>query len=280
MKGREVNVKKIIKRFGILIMLGGVLFMTGCKTKIEKLMEDELNKKYGEDFIVRSYYSEGTVFRGECSPVAKEEVVFDVRIENDGTPDLDDDYENKYMAYLITDDIREDIERFFPNSFVYSRFSFNCLYPVEITDLKGKELGDLFETIDVGDIYLSVRIYYSDKEEGYNGMYEEEFEYFSNILEKWNDKNEEVGVVVSLYNVDKESLEKVKEIYNTTYNWEHGDSKCEDIFGNCQMGDCFIGGTNLGNPKQISACFYENAETNIRDDFDEYIRRRELLDNE
>lgn len=278
MKGREVNVKKIIKRFGILIMLGGVLFMTGCKTKIEKLMEEELYKKYGEEFFVRSYYSEGTVFRGKCSPVAKEEVVFNVRIENDGTPNLDDDYDNKYMAYLITEDIREDIEGFFPNSFIHSECSFN--YPMKITDLKGKELGDLFETIGVGDIYLFVRIYYSDKEEGYEGMYEEEFEYFSNILEKWNDKNEEVRVVASLYNVDKESLEKVKGIYNTTYIWEHGDSKCEDIFGNCRMDDCLSGGTDLGNPKQISACFMEIAETNIRDDFDEYLRRRELLDNE
>lgn len=268
--------KKALKRSMILICASAVFFMTGCKTKIEKLMEEELYKKYGEEFFVRSYYSEGTVFRGKCSPVAKEEVVFNVRIENDGTPNLDDDYDNKYLAYLITEDIREDIEGFFPNSFIHSRCSIKN--PIEITDLKGRELGDLFETIGMGDIDLYVSIYYSDKEERYNGMYEEEFEYFSNILEKWNDKNEEVRVAAILHNVDKESLEKIKEIYYTTYIWE--DSKCWDIFGNYRMDECYDGGTYLGIPKQISACFDENAPTNIRDDFDEYLRRRELLDNE
>ena len=86
MKGRKIDVKRILKRFGILIMLGGVLFMTGCKSEMEKTIEETLYQKYGEEFEVHYVMAAGQVFTAECSPVDNEEIIFDVRIEDDETP--------------------------------------------------------------------------------------------------------------------------------------------------------------------------------------------------
>ena len=66
----------------------------------------------------------------------------------------------------------------------------------------------------------------------------------------------------------------MKELYTGNYS--------EEIFGidsvRFQKGDCSKGKSDLGNPPHVDACFNKNFV--VISGEEEYIRRRELIDNE
>lgn len=261
----------------LLICLLGCLCMTGCKSKMEKTIEETLYQKYGEEFFVRSHNSHGGAYRVKCSPVAREDVIFDVRIEDDETPDESDTYVNAYLAAQLTEKLKEDLNQFFPGAYYYATAAIMTNKP--IIDLKNKSVEDLLQNVNIEESELYLDIYYDEKI-GTAQNYEEEYEYFTRTIDDYKAQNKAIPVLVIIHKVDAETICKLEEFYKNHDDY-YINNYDRELFGNegYVLGDCFEGNSDLGNPKHISACFMELAPTYL-DDIDEYIRRRELLENE
>lgn len=248
--------------------------MTGCKTEMEKTIEETLYQKYGEEFFVRSVTAAGKVYYAQCSPIENEGIIFEVRIEDDGSPDEKDDYACYYIASLLDKKYKEDLDELFPDALFHSHL--NLPYGTTISELNGKAIEDVLQEVKGEDSLVFLDIYYCDNDE-YAKEYEKEFDYFSRINADNILQGKAVPLIVTLYKVSPEEKAKLAEFYKSHNTWMESNY-CQEIFG------CFyVGGDvnkdDLGTPEHISACFNEKSEGYV-DDVKEYIRRRELLDNE
>ena len=126
---------------------------------------------------------------------------------------------------------------------------------------------------------LFVHIYF-DKERGSNKLYEEEYYFFENTINEKISKGMMLPITVDITKVDSETIERLEEYYLHNYG------KKESYFRNniLKVEDYSLGinsnsSSDLGNPPNISACFKKDYSGYIGG-VNEYIRRRELLENE
>ena len=118
-------------------------------------------------------------------------------------------------------------------------------------------------------------IYY-DREIGTTKDYEREYKYFSQEIKKYVEEGKVEVPTVEICKVDSDALGRIEDYFSNNYNCR-GDFYTT-VLGveNYKMGD---NQNDLGNPPNIHICFKEKAPTYV-DNYDEYRRRREMLENE
>ena len=266
----------------LIVLLFSVipLFLSGCgQSKKEELILNYLTNKYGEEFIIHSTNSEGSVYHANCSPVAMPEVVFKVRIENDGTPDGKDNYASKYVSKLVNDVLKEDMKDFFPEAYCYTDLRVYC--ETEIRDQAGKSLQDIFATADAEKSDMIFYVFY-DKDVGSYKKYAEEYTYFTETIDEYIRDGKAVPVTVSFYKVDGQTIDRLDAFLKDHEIEDIFDmDKTQEVFGvdrlQSKLGICSDDSDDLGNPPNISACFKKKKSGTISG-VEEYIRRRELLE--
>lgn len=269
---------KRIRKLILIGLIGGIFIMSGCwkkgKTK-EDLAKELLRGKYNEEFTMHSFNEEGDVFYVTCSPIQLPEIVFEARIEQGDTPTLSDDYLECYVADKIDEVLRNDLGQYFPNLYVHTKIT--LILKDEIIDITGRDIESIISKKAGGDMY--VEIYY-DESVPSPKMYNQEYEYFTNTIDEYVRENKMLPITVHIYKVHSESIPKIEEYYRTSNKggtYRYKEIICDDIYS-YSLGDCSKGQSFLGNPPNISACFNHNYE--VIESKKEYIRRRELLDNE
>ncbi len=271
---------KRIKSIIMLILMGGILIMSGCGESREELIINYLTNKYGEKFVIHSINSEGSVYKANCSPAAMPDVVFKVRIENDGTPDGKDNYASKYVSKLVNDILKEDMKDFFPEAYCYTDLRVYC--KTVISEVEGKSLQDIFNTAEAEKSDMNFYVFY-DKDVGSNKKYAEEYNYFTETIDEYIQNGKAAPVTVSIYKVDSQTIDRIDTFLKDHEIEDIFDmDKTKEVFGldflQCKLGINSDKSDDLGNPPNISACFKKNKV--IISGEDEYIRRRELLENE
>ena len=271
--------KQRIEILVVLLITGISLFMSGCGKSREDITKELLSQKYGEEFNVYSIRSEGSVYYATCSPIDNSEIVFEARMV-DGLEQVDeDDYFERLYAHNINDILEEDLKLFFPKAFIHTTVS--CWPKNDITNLKGLDIVDLNRNIEKDSFYIQaayVDIYY-DGDIGTNKLYKEEYDYFTNKVEEYIKEEKMLPITISIIKVDDETIERLRSYY------EKNVGKGESYFNthvlevdDFKLGIVSIEDCSLGNPPNISACFQKDKPAYLSDE-NEYIRRRELLEN-
>jgi hypothetical protein len=269
--------KKLIKHIICFLIVLGMVFLTGCTSTYERCVERELKKKYSEDFTVvginTGSYGGGR-YSALVSPVANPDVIFEVDMLGKKMYDENsDDYPSRYTSKLITEYLKDDLEEFFPNAYFFSHVVLSG--GGKIRNVKGMTLDDIFDIADAETSEMTLYIFY-DEETGTAQKYEEEFEYFTETINEYIKNKRAVPVTVAIYKVDSEALENVERFYKYGISMSLSDRK--RIYGvDYEMGIFNENGTDVGSPPNIAACFDEGWPAYL-DDVQEYIRRRELLE--
>lgn len=245
-----------------------------------------LKKVYGEEFIVHEIdYDRWLIDKATVSPCAYPDVVFtaSLGLENELSYD---NYDQAFLGYLIEQELRTDLEPFFPGSYIHvshayadvnnnGSLDFRTMSIKEILDNSGLEYlsyGEhLFQpTCDV-DIYV-------DKAVGTTEDYEGEYEYFSKTIADKVSKNEMLPLCVSIYMVDKDTIDRLKDYNSKDLDYDH--YFYETVLGveDYELGVISEDTSDLGNPSNMSAVFAD-AYPAYLDNFDEYARRRKLLES-
>lgn len=205
-----------------------------------------LRQKYSEDFEILSVRYQGTVGYAMCSPVNDPEVIFEARFSSGVLNE--DTYVECKKAKEINDIFKEDLRDLFPNAYFRTYYLKTGLYL---------------------DIYISKTV-------GTPKLYNREYRYFTDQVNKYIEDGTMQEVTVTFYKVDNESIEKISEYF------KKNSVEKNDFYTNALGIDSFQVGNNndfLGKPTQISACFKKGMPSYL-DDEKEYIRRRELFENE
>lgn len=257
--------------------------MSGCEANSCKDLRAEskelLFQKYNEEFNVLSFQDRGGIWIAECSPIENEQVIFKARFDKEPEMLVLDDYEEKYLADLLNEELKKDIEVFFPGAYIHVDPGFHL--KDKSSEVRGKSIQELIKDVEMdGKAYgLFVHIYF-DKERGSNKLYEEEYYFFENTINEKISKGMMLPITVDITKVDSETIERLEEYYLHNYG------KKESYFRNniLKVEDYSLGinsnsSSDLGNPPNISACFKKDYSGYIGG-VNEYIRRRELLENE
>ncbi|GEM_PF-6266751 len=263
----------------ILIMLCSVLLcMSGCVKSSDKIIKESLKNKYGEDFIIHETKTLPGGFDATVSPVSNPEILFVARIQSDGTYSFDD-YDKRYVDYLLRKKLEKDFAPFFPDVaiFVDSKFSFTD----ENIDYTGSSLKELIEGMNNGDGYIKEASVYVfvNFDVGTTKKYAEEYDYLTDILDQEIKNNEMIPLKISFFRVDSETKERIKEYFSEDIDID-GYFVSEIVKAN---EDDFWEGvrdknqTELGNPPRIVVCFGKDIWKDYLD-VEEYTRRRELLE--
>lgn len=263
-----------------------VASMGYSKLSDEGKVNAALKKVYNEEFIVHEIdYDRWLIDEATVSPCTYPDVLFTACLTTENELSYDN-YDQAFLGYLIEQELRADLEPFFPGSYIHVRHAyanFNDNGSLDFRIMSIKEILDNsdIETVNYGDyVYqptCDVDIYV-DKAVGTAEDYEGEFEYFSKTIAGKVSKNEMLPLVVSIYMVDKDTIDRLKD-YNSK------DLDYDNYFINTVLGvdDCKLGvnsenATELGDPPNMCAVFAD-AYPSYLDNFDEYARRRKLLES-
>ena len=244
-----------VKRIIPLLFIGIVMcfFISGCvkaSGSYDQRKEEAislLKQKYDEDFNCYEIISEGEVYYASCSPVNSPDIVFETRIS---CGEINEDgYANRKKAKEMNDIFKNDLIGFFPSAY--------------------------FRTTYENGLGTALYIYY-DKQIGTLKEYEREYKYFSEEIYQYIDDGKMTEPTVFIYKVDGEALVRIEDYFSRNYVCR-GDFY-STILGvdNYKMGD---NQNDLGSPPNIHICFQKKAPTYV-DNYNEYLRRRELLENE
>lgn len=271
--------KKLYKLFFLLVSFTCLMFVFGCTSNYERYVEKELKKKYNEDFTVvginTGSYGGGR-YSALASPVANPDVIFEVDMLGKKMYDeYSDDYPSRYTSKLITEYLKDDLEEFFPNAYFFAHVVLSG--GGKIRNVNGMTLDDIFDIADAETSEMTLYIFY-DKDVGTAQKYEEEYIFFSETIDEFVKNNKAVPITVAIYKVDSQSLTNVENFYKSNIKMSLSDRK--KIYGvDYEMGIINESGTDVGSPPNIAACF-DKGWPGYLDDVKEYIRRRELLENE
>ncbi len=276
MKGKEKinNFKRIIL---MLTVVGGFV-ICGCSKSEQEQVKEALKEKYGEEFLVYSVDTKawhGDNYHAYVAPVNNEEVVFEAVMY--GEKLSGDDYVERYAAKLINDILKDDLEEFFPGAYIKTEVQ-KMANSDRITDLTNISLEDIIINSE-GAGEMMVEIYYDGKV-GTNRKYVDEYTYFTDEMDEYINKNQMFPITIEMYKVDGNTIKKLQEYFKS--NILENSSFEKDVLGvsHIKLNNLKNDGTgdDLGIPYNISACF--NRKYMFLDSCEEYIRRRELLENE
>ncbi|MCR4697180.1 MAG: hypothetical protein K5654_07685 [Lachnospiraceae bacterium] len=273
--------KKIVKKLLCLLILLDVLFLFGCSSTYEKSVTKELKRKYGEEFVVlgtkKGSYGSGR-YSVLASPKNKSEVIFEVEmIGNKMYDDNSDNYPAQYAAGLIIENLQDDLQQFFPDALFHANVRLSG--GNKIKTVKGKTLDDIFNVADADTSEMTLYIYY-DKDKGTACKFEEEYNYFTNTIDQYISEKKAVPITVCIIKVDSEALKRLEEFYR--FDIEINASDEEYLYGidDFECGIWGNGDADIGNPPNIAANFNDNFGYIVVENKEEYIRRREVLENE
>lgn len=238
----------------IVINLMTMLLIQGCAMTPHskaRVTEKALEKKYGEEFIVHKTFHYDIYWDAYASPKNSPDIVFEVSTEQDGTIKRDDYYkeiENAEMKEVLY----EELEEFFPSLYLY---------------------------IHNDQLYI-----FYDKAIGTNNKYEEEYVFFEEKVDELIDEGKlNKELCIRIIKLDSQQLSNLKEFLKMyPYGEIYKDNNYLKVYG-CEReindNDLLDGGIKVGNPPYMSACFINGMPAYEELNLEEYIRRRELIEN-
>lgn len=268
--------RKIAKPLSIIILVVGIMAMSGCGgLSAEERTEIALKSRYNEEFVVHTIDATswgGGRFAAYVSPVNNPDVVFETMMNDQGWDG--DNYAECYTAALINDILKEDLEDFFPGAYIRTEVK-RMKQEEEILDFGEMSLEDMIiNSQGIGEMFVDI---YYDKGVGTKKDYGGEYKFFSDSINENINQNKMFPTIVSIYKVDSSAIVKLEEYFKKDTRWT-GDFE-RNILGtdDYKLGICTAEEENLGSPSNIAVCFIYDAPT--YNFFDEYCRKRELLEN-
>lgn len=271
--------KKIVRLSCVLSIFALLIVIYGCDYRYEYYVKSELEKKYNEEFIVHSIdFSShgGDRYDAYVSPKNNLNIVFQVSMSGKKMNTYSsDDYAERYTSYLIKELYKEDLEELFPGAYVHSKVSMVKTY--EETDLKDKNIEDMIQIADKNYDNMALLTIYCDSDAISKENYEEEFELFEKKTKELIQENKMFPLSVEICKVDSRTIRKLEEYFKT-------DVRKDGSFESNVLGVSYYYPTKniegeLGTPPAISFIFGDDRSEELGGET-EYIRRRELLDNE
>lgn len=258
------NTKKaFLVIFPIIILLAIIL---GCggngKNKDEEAVKAELRKTFNEEFVVHGmdYGSYGgDRYAAYVSPESNPDIVFTVDMWGDhyngdiSEKSAIEDYQHAKENEEIEKILYDELDEFFPGAYLYLSDS-DFLY-----------------------------IFY-DKAIGTSKKYEEEYEFFDVKVDELIDEGKlKAELTIEITKLDSVQLSNLKEFlkkypYGDIYRGDN-DLKVYGCEYDFHDNDLLEGGTKVGNPPNMSACFQKGWPSYEALNLEEYIRRRELVEN-
>ncbi len=270
---------KRLKELLLLFLVGGaILFTSGCGKSKKQIIEESLKDVYKEEFIVHEIKTYPNGFDATVSPTDKPECLFNARIKSDGTF-VYDDYYKRFVDYSLKKKLQEDLKQFFPNSCLY--VDSNTVQIDDGIDFRSCSLKELIDNMQDEEGYnkeAMVRIFVS-KKIGTKEDYEGEYNYF-NDTDKL-DNHESIPMTVCIYYVDDDIKNEIEMYFRHDLDLDNYfveqvvQSNSTDFW---DLGVATNESKEVGCPPKIGACFIKSMPLYI-DSLDEYIRRRELLEN-
>lgn len=249
----------------VIFPLATVLaIILGCggngRNKNEEAVKAELKKTFNEEFVVHGmdYASYGgDRYAAYVSPESNPDIVFTVDMWGDhynvSEKCVIEDYQLAKEDEEIKKILYDELDEFFPGAYLY---------------LKHRDF-----------LYI-----FYDKAIGTSKKYEEEYEFFDVKVDELIDEGKlKAELTIEITKLDSEQLSNLKEFlkkcpYGDIYK---GDNDLR-VYG-CEYdfhdNDLLDGGTKVGNPPNMSACFDKEAPSYEALNLEEYIRRRELVEN-
>lgn len=251
----------------------------GCSFSKEAKVEKGLEKKYNEKFIIHEIDGNKYDVEAIVSPKSNPQLVFKAKFLPDWSVESDG-YYHAYIAQLMEKKLQEDLKCFFPNSYirmdkVSMRWGENNLQDFRTMSIE--EIMDNSVVYDGPYAGCFLSIYYCKDTESKSDI-KGEYNYFTNMIDKYVEEKKMLPLTVTLYQVKPESISRLKDYFSKDLD---EDSFYEEALGvdHFELGICGEGEQNVGNPPNISACFDKRAERYIGDYY-EYERRRKELENE
>ena len=253
--------------------------MSGCakvgKSK-EEIVKEALKTKYNEEFIVHSISNLSGGMDAIVSPEKKPEIVFSARINDEGSY-IFDDYYQWYVARLLNDQFKEDLNDLFPEAY----FRTEARLP-KYTGLAPFQNMNLQEILSVEDLSEEsgnecLLYIYIDESKKTPQKYDEEYYYFSKIVDDYIKEKKALPLCVTVYRVDHMTKMEIENYFRKNIAID------ENYIKNILKSDDYLSGiidsndSDVGNPPNISLNFKKQAKTYLSD-ITEYKRRRELLE--
>lgn len=247
---------------------------------IEVITKRALKKEYNESFVIHEIDAWGFDWEATVSPVNLPDVVFKTRILPTGEVE-DSAYFQEYVNYLLEELLANDIQEFFPDSCIEmertclrwegdSSFDFRNMNIEEIMDHSEAYEGPIFS-----GCYLNI---YVNKNVGSTKEYEKEYEFFTNTIDEYVEEKKMLPVTVTIYYITPGAVQKIEEYLKKDADRDRIFEKQIAGEDRIETGITEPGRSELGNPPNITVCFKKDKDLFV-DSFDEYKRRRELLEN-
>lgn len=279
-EGKRMNKKR--KKWWLPILAILVLTVVAGCVRVglskEEIAKRGLKAKYNEKFVVHEISGTGLDWEATVSPVNSPELVFKASFFSDGTVERDG-YFRAYVGHLMEEILKNDLYRFYPDSFIRVD-SVGLNWEGNATqDFREMNLEETlasssrFEGSYSGcfvDIFIN-------KDVGSRGNYEEEYYYFTNTIDEYIEEKKMIPLKIVFYKTDTETINRLEEYFKKDID---NDSIYAQVLGveYFELGIHTKNGIDLGNPPNISACF-DKDEDGFIGEFSEYKRRRELLEN-
>ncbi|MBR6094543.1 MAG: hypothetical protein IKP92_05945 [Lachnospiraceae bacterium] len=255
--------------------------MSGCagigKTK-EDVAKDTLKAKYNEDFDVYEIDSFSGGFDATVSPVNNPDILFMARMGNNGSGETDD-YAKRYISNELNQILKNDLSNFFPNAYFRTEISISVVD--ESVDFRSESLEKNLKNTEEGEGYnreAYLYIYVSNDTKSLK-KYKEEYNYLTNQIDKYIDCYQMLPLIVKMYYVDPERMDMIKSYFR------------EDLDIDVYYQEKILGANDYlkgikgaldddpGNPPNIAVNLKKDSDGYIGS-FEEYVRRREIIENE
>lgn len=274
---KYIKRKWIIATATIIVLL--IVGCSGTNLSQEMRIKKALKRAYNEDFVVHEIDNDGLDCQVTVSPKYNTDVVFTAKVLPDGTIE-NSEYFQEYVNYLLEEILESDIKRFFPDSYVIMRktclrwegdssLDFRTMNIEEIMDNSVAYEGGAFS-----GCYLDI---YVNKDVGSTKNYEKEYEFFNEKIDSYIQQKRMLPVTITIYYVEPNVVERMEEYFKKDADRDQIFEKQVLGVDRVERGIVKTGESDLGNPPNITICLKKDKETYVR--FDEYKRRREVLEN-
>ena len=230
-------------------------------------------------------YDRWLIDKATVSPCTYPDVLFTASLGVDNELSYDN-YDQAFLGYLIEQELRKDLEPFFPGSYIHVAHAYADFNDNGSLDFRTMSIKEILDNSNVGIETIGDHVYqhrcivdiYVDKAVGTAEDYEGEFEYFSKTIADKVSKNEMLPLCVSIYMVDKDTIDRLKDYNSMSLNYDSIFEKKVLGVEDFELGVISEDTSDLGNPPNMCAVFAD-AYPAYLDNFDEYARRRKLLES-
>ncbi len=249
--------------------------MSGCISSSDSIIKESLKNKYGEDFIIHETKTLPGGFDATVSPVSNPELLFVARIKTDGTLAYDN-YCEGVVNYLIKERMMKEITLFFPDVYILVDSKFNLVD--KNIDFKNMSLDEIICKM-TDSKHADIKLFINDETKS-SRKFEEEYSFFSEKLVEEEKNNSFLPFSIELFMVNPNTKKKVEEYFSKDLDIDDYfilnviDTTREEYYETVYLENQ----TKVGNPPSIFIGFDPQYESYLQDK-NEYIRRRELLEN-